>query len=445
LAGKTCGYLLWGVHNDTHALIGSTFNPATARKGNEELENWLLRLLEPRIDFNFDSIEIDNKRIVLLRIAAAVRHPVRFSGAEFIRIGSYKKPLKEFPEKERALWRTFDRVPFEIGVAIPQAKNEEVLRLLEFSSYFDLLDMPLPENQSNILDILQRDQIIFKNDSGSWDITQLGAILFAKHMENFPSIFRKSVRIIQYKGRDRTQTLRERQWSKGYANGFAELLDAIYGLLPTNEVMGKALRRDVPMFPALAVRELVANALIHQDFSLTGTGPVIEIFDERLEITNPGDPLVEPDRFLDSPPRSRNEALASLMRRLHICEERGSGIDKVVSQVELYQLPPPLFEVWSESTRVVLFAPRPLDQMDKEERLRACYWHACLKYVRREQVTNTTIRERFGIEEQNRASASRLLGDAVSAGFLILRDPDSSRSQRQYLPWWAAASKRGGA
>jgi predicted HTH transcriptional regulator len=209
--------------------------------------------------------------------------------------------------------------------------------------------------------------------------------------------------------------------------------------------MGKALRRDVPMFPALAVRELVANALIHQDFSLTGTGPVIEIFDERLEITNPGDPLVEPDRFLDSPPRSRNEALASLMRRLHICEERGSGIDKVVSQVELYQLPPPLFEVWSESTRVVLFAPRPLDQMDKEERLRACYWHACLKYVRREQVTNTTIRERFGIEEQNRASASRLLGDAVSAGFLILRDPDSSRSQRQYLPWWAAASKRGGA
>jgi predicted HTH transcriptional regulator len=93
------------------------------------------------------------------------------------------------------------------------------------------------------------------------------------------------------------------------------------------------------------VRELVANALIHQDFSLSGAGPMVEIFDGRIEITNPGEPLVDTDRFLDSPPTSRNEGLASLMRRFRICEERGSGIDKVVAQLELYQLPPPVFEV----------------------------------------------------------------------------------------------------
>lgn len=214
------------------------------------------------------------------------------------------------------------------------------------------------------------------------------------------------------------------------------------GLLPTNEVVGQALRRTVPMYPELAVREVVANALIHQDFSVTGTGPTVEVFDGRIEITNPGEPLVAVDRFLDSPPTSRNEALASLMRRFRICEERGSGIDKVVAQVELYQLPPPLFEVPPGFMRVVLFAPRDFSAMDKDERIRACYWHACLKYVQREAVTNTTIRERFGIEEQNRAIASRLLRDALNAGVIVPRDPCAAPKNMQYLPKWAATAPR---
>jgi ATP-dependent DNA helicase RecG len=96
------------------------------------------------------------------------------------------------------------------------------------------------------------------------------------------------------------------------------------------------------MYPEIAVRELIANALIHQNFSVTGVGPMIEIFANRMEITNPGIPLVQTDRFLDSPPRSRNETLASIMRRIGICEERGSGVDKIIFETELYQLPAPL-------------------------------------------------------------------------------------------------------
>jgi predicted HTH transcriptional regulator len=128
---------------------------------------------------------------------------------------------------------------------------------------------------------------------------------------------------------------------------------------------------------------LVANAIIHQDFSITGSGPMVEIFDDRMEITNPGIPLVDPSRLLDSPPRSRNESLASLMRRIGVCEERGSGVDKVVFQTELYQLPAPAFEITGNSTRATLFAPRPLTKMDSTDRIRAVYLHACLRYVQR--------------------------------------------------------------
>lgn len=191
------------------------------------------------------------------------------------------------------------------------------------------------------------------------------------------------------------------------------------------------------MYPDLAVRELVVNALIHQDFFITGTGPMVEIFEDRMEITNPGVPLVDPERFLDTPPRSRNEQLASLMRRMGICEERGSGVDKVVSEIEQYQLPAPMFEVAGDTTRVVLFAPRPLSKMDKADRVRACYQHACLRYVGRDFMTNSTLRQRFGIEDQNIAQASRLIKEALEAGVILPYDEHAAPKLMKYIPSWA--------
>jgi predicted HTH transcriptional regulator len=207
--------------------------------------------------------------------------------------------------------------------------------------------------------------------------------------------------------------------------------------LPRNEVILKALRRDVPIYPNLAVRELVANAIIHQDFSIGGSGPMIEIFADRMEITNPGTPLVNTQRFLDCPPRSRNEVLASFLRRVGICEERGSGIDKVVNETEMYQLPAPMFESIEQFTRVTLFSHRSLNEMGKEERVRACYLHACLKYVNREYMTNTSLRHRFGIEDHNSAIASRIIRDATTDGLIRLYDPEASRKYAKYIPFWA--------
>src|SRR5690606_3908671 len=134
---------------------------------------------------------------------------------------------------------------------------------------------------------------------------------------------RKAMRVVAYKGDDRIQAEREQEGGKGYAAGFEGLIGYVNTLVPTNEVIEQALRKTVPMYPELAVREVVANAIIHQDFSVTGAGPMVEIFKNRMEITNPGEPLVSTDRFVDTPPKSRNEALASLMRRFGVCEERG--------------------------------------------------------------------------------------------------------------------------
>ena len=438
LHGKAQAYLLWGVENSTHVIAGTRFSPFSAKKGNEPLETWLLRLLSPRIDFRFHEVIADGRRVVLLEIDPASRQPVAFSGVEFIRAGSTKRKLKEYPEKERALWRVFDRVSFEDGIAAERLTGENVLTKLDYPAYFDLLDTPLPDGHAAILDVLQQDRLIAPGAAGGFDITNLGAVLLAKNLRDFRSLQRKTVRVIEYRGAGRTETLKESEAPRGYASGFESLLVYITARLPASEVIGPALRQSIPAFPEIAVRELVANALIHQDFLATGTAPMVEIFPGRIEITNPGEPLVDTQRFLDSPPRSRNEVLASLMRRFRICEERGSGIDKVVFEIERHQLPAPLFETPPNFTRVVLFAHKTLADMDKSERERACYLHACLKFVQRSSMTNTSIRDRFGIDEKNRAMASRLIREAVEAGLVSIRLPEASPKYREYIPFWAS-------
>jgi predicted HTH transcriptional regulator len=429
--------MIWGICDETQNIIGTTFSPSRKKIGNEELENWLLKLLNPKINFHFFEFTIENKPLVLLEIGAAFRHPVQFQNIEYIRIGSYKKKLKDFPEKERELWRVFDKIPFEKQIAIQNIQSENVLQVLDYPLYFNSLKLPVPETRQGILNAFESDGMIKLNEAGKWDITNLGAILFANKLNDFTNLSRKAIRLIIYRNENKVETIREVSGTKGYVGGFEGLIDYIIKTLPGNEVISGALRKELPMFPALAVRELIANALIHQDFFITGTGPTIEIFSNRMEITNPGLPLVKTDRFLDSPPKSRNEALASFMRRIGICEERGSGIDKVVFETELYQLPAPVFEVTDEHTRIVLFSHREFREMYKEDKIRACYLHSCLKYVQREYMTNTTLRNRYGIDERNSAQVSRIIKDSISSELIRCFDDSVGSKARRYVPWWA--------
>ncbi len=437
LLGKVNGYKVWGVDNQTHDIVGTTFQPSTYKVGNEELESWLLRLLDPKINFHFYELVIDDKTVVLLEMSVTFRNPVQFKGVEYIRIGTYKNKLKNYSEKARELWRVLDKTPFEREIAAENIQAEDVLQLLDYPAYFDLLNLPLPEGREGILAALEADDMITRNQGGKWNIYNLGAILFAKKLTEFQSLKHKAMRVILYKGENKVETVREQEGTKGYATGFEGLIDFISNQLPSNEVVGKALRHDVPMFPEIAIRELVANAVIHQDFHATGTAPIVEIFLNRMEITNSGLPLVKTSRFLDSPPKSRNEALASFMRRIGVCEQRGSGVDKVVFETEFYQLPAPIFETTDEHTRSILFAYREFKNMDKADRIRATYLHACLRYVQRDYMTNTSLRERFGIEQKNSATVSRIIKETVKSEEIKPYNIEASKKFMKYVPYWA--------
>ncbi len=438
LNAKKKAYMLWGIDDSSHAIIGTRFRPKQRKVGAEEFENWLLKLLEPRIEIKITEITIEGKFLALIEIQPATNRPVSFKGSEYIRVGSYTKKLRDYPEKERNLWKCFEKLHFEEGIITDNVSADEVIHLIDYPNVFKLLKQQLPSDKQSILSRLASEKIIIAINEVKYSITNLGALLFANSLKSFEPLDRKALRVITYKGANRIETTRETTGTRGYAVGFASAISYINNQQPHNEEIEKALRKEMSLFPELAIRELVANALIHQDFNCTGAGRMVEIFTDRVEISNPGTPLIEVLRLIDEPPRSRNEHLAKILRRTGICEERGSGIDKVIYSAEIFQLPAPDFRVTNGSTIAILYAPRKSVQMTREERIRACYQHACLLCVSGKQMTNATLRQRLGIVNSNYPIASRVIKDTLEIGWIKPYDEEStSRKTASYVPFWA--------
>lgn len=434
IMNKDFGYLVFGIEDATHNIVGTSFKAKSHKKGNEELEMWLVTRLKPRIDFQIYEFGYEGKHISLFVIPAAKTQPIEFFHQAYIRVGSYTKKLNDFPEKQAKIWRNSGK-PFEMEIAKDGLSVSDVIKYLSTETYFDLLKIPYPTDQKGVIEKLMEDNIVVKVHS-KYAITNLGALLFAKELKDFETVERKSVRVIVYKGTNKVETVREQIGAKGYALGFEGMVTWINGQLPANEEIGKALRTESRMYPEVAIRELVGNLLIHQDLNSKGF-PMIEIFTDRIEFTNPGEPIVNPDRFIDAY-NSRNDKLADLMRRMGFCEEKGSGMDKVFYYNEIYQLPPINVLIVEGKTRVAIFAYKSLNDLDKKEKIRACYQHACLKYVSNDKMTNQSLRERFKIEDQNAATASRIIKDALEEGVIKLEDPENkSRKYTKYIPYWA--------
>lgn len=434
LHNKKFGYLVFGIEDNSHKITGTTFNVKSHKIGNDNLELWLNLHLNPRIDFEVFEFDYETeKHISLYKIPAAKNQPISFNNVPYIRIASSTTKLSNFPDKQSRIWRKED-IAFEREIAMDGLQLIDIPKYLSTETYFDLLKIQYPSNLKSIIDKFIDEGLVVH--SNPFAITKLGALLFAKNLSDFDSISRKSIRVIVYKGKNKVETEREQIGIRGYAIGFSGLLDWINSQLPANEEIGKALRTNTRMYPEIAIRELVANALVHQDLREKGF-PMIEIFKDRIEISNSGVPLVTPERFIDAY-LSRNEKLADLMRRLGFCEEKGSGLDKVIFNNELYQLPPINVIVDDNRTRITLYSYKSLNDLDKKEKVRACYQHACLKYVSNEKMTNQSLRERFKIEDHNYSTASRIIRDALEEKVIKEDDPlNKSRKFASYIPIWA--------
>ena len=276
LLKKPYAYLIFGIDDATHAVNGTSFRAHSATKGNEELEMWLLNRLKPAIDFQTIEFDYDETRhISMYKIPAASNEPVAFMNEPYIRVGSSTRKLIAFPEKAAKIWRNKAENPLDKVIVKKDLSCNDVVSLLSAESYFDLMKMPLPGSFQGIVDRFCIEHLVVA-ENGSYGITELGAILFAKNLSDFDGLNRKAMRVIVYKGKNKVETIRERCGKKGYAVEFAEIMEWINGQLPANEEIGKTLRKDVRMYPEISIREFVVNSIIHQDFSESGF-PMVEI------------------------------------------------------------------------------------------------------------------------------------------------------------------------
>lgn len=429
LANEGGGHLVLGVTDKRPRKIVGT-------KAFQSLGDVTARILDAlRIRVDVQEITHPDGRVLVLHVPSRpAGTPLNYKGAYLMRAGEGLVPMT--PDQLRKIVNEGGPDWFE-RPALTGAGSDDVVALLDTQAFFDLMKMPYPTTRDAVLARLEQERLIERCREG-WVISNLAAILLAKRLDAFsPELARKAPRVVIYEGTNKLVTRDDRPGTRGYAVAFEGLIDFVYSFAPLNRFVEQVIREEVKMFPRQAIRELIANAMVHQDFEATGQSVMIEMYADRLEISNPGLPPIQVERFIDEF-RSRNERLAELMRRMGVCEEKGSGIDKVVHLSEVYQLPAPDFRTSETRTTVVLFAHQDFADMSKPDRVRACYQHCCLKYVSNQRMTNQSLRERFRLSESKTSTVSQVIGMTKEVE-LIKPDESDTISTRyaRYLPFWA--------
>ncbi len=432
------GYLVFGIADEDGHI------EPILKENVSEIVNRLANLgrdsIEPPLVIDHAVINFENQPILIVHIPEQSNKPIHRRGKSieeaWVRSGGTTRKASRADVGGLMIHSTTPR--WEELRASSLMSIQDAINSLDVETIANLLQRPIPTDTSELAEWLVNERLLTPDGRGYY-VTNFGAIAAAKRIDQFPILERKRIRVIRYSGKNKVNTIDELLGQKGYAAGFEGLINYLKRILPHSEIIQQSLRQQVSIYPEIALRELIANSLIHQDFSISGAGPMVEIFDDRIEFTNPGTllPGKKPDRLIGTTPESRNEILASSFRRFRICEERGTGFQKVIQSVELFGLPPILFTALENSFRVTLYAPRKFSDMSVSERIEACYQHAVILFLSSQTMTNSTLRERFKLHEKQRNQITNLISDAVSAGRIKRKDSGSGNKFAEYLPYWA--------
>lgn len=433
------GFIVFGIENKTAKLIGVTKEQTEIIV--QKLSSLSRDSLSPVITIDHAVENYEGVALLFIHVKESATKPVHFKSGtiedSYIRSGGTTRKASR-PEIGGLMLNS--KTPqFEELHASKLLSSAEVIDLLDYRSIFKLLEKPVPKNNEEVLQWMKDEKMIEEIDGAGFYITNFGALTAAYNLNDFDGLSRKCIRLIKYKGVNKLETEKEYPGSKGYAVGFSGLISFIKALLPASEIIKNALRHETTVYPEVSLRELIANALIHQDFSITGVGPMIEIFKDRIEISNPGKllPTKKVERLIGTTPESRNEILAAAFRRYNICEERGSGFQKTVAAIELYGLPPLKLEELENTFKATIYSPKKFSLMTMEEKIEACYQHSIIQYYTSKGLTNTSLRERFGVGEKQRTTISLIIKEALQLGKIKPKDPENeSHKFSEYIPIW---------
>jgi ATP-dependent DNA helicase RecG len=364
LHGKKLGYIVWGIESSTHKVIGTAFQPRRRKVGNEELENWLLHLLNPRIDFTIHEFQRAGLPVVLFEIQAANSMPVRFQQEAFIRVGSYKKKLKDFPEKERKLWQI-----------LSSTREDWSARVVESAALADLDPQAVQfarvqyqtKYPQHAAEIFGWDDATFLNKAKvcvSGKLTHAGLLLLGK--EESTHVFSPAQARITWVLRDDSNIEKDYQhFTAPLILASDQLLGKIRNLTIRHLPSGTLFPHEITQYDPWVIRETLHNCIAHQDYSAGGRINVIES-PESLLFTNLGSFIpgtVEEMIRSDAPPEVyRNPFLAQAMVNLNMIDTIGSGIKRMFTLQRQRSFPMPDYELSDPNKVMVRLTGRVLDE-----------------------------------------------------------------------------------
>lgn len=441
LDGIQRGYIIWGISDQIdksgkHIVTGTTFSPGNKKVGNQELLIWLNREIKPEPQLEIRQLNFHKKNVVVAIIRRNATTLTTFRNEVYIRKGSSTTKMTPNSASMRNLWAKILSEDFETQHAKTNLSIAEVYSLIDLAKYHEMRRLNgVFSDETTVFDTALQNNLVTDNGDGTYDITNLGAIMLAKDLNQFLDLKRCAARVVVYNGRSKMDSQDNYIGNKGYAIGFEGLVGFVLSRIKDNEIIGPSVRTNNYYYPASTIRELTANLLIHQDFSVTGVQPTIEIYSDRIKFINAGEPVVDKNKFVNSA-NSRNRKLADELSLMGICERRGLGWDKIVSEANSNIMPTPSIEVIDATTQVSLYKERGLNSMTEEQVIWTVYTTACLLHEQDKCLTNADIRRCFGIDDKNSAIASRILSKACNNGAIRIFDEQSGPKNRKYIPSW---------
>lgn len=429
------GVLVYGINNDASFI---ELSQEQIERIVTRLDNIAQNRMFMPIQLDHEVIEYKGHPLLFVFVSECREKPMYLRGSDIYDcyIRSAGHTVKMSRQQVRVMIADSEGINYEDRIAKHGLNASDVLSLLNYKTIFELLERQIPTTDEGILRFMEELGICHSENIG-YGITNMGALLFANSLSTFESLKGRGVIVRRYSGNNNRQLLLEQEGIMGYAVGLEGLITLVMKNTGTEYIDG-AVRELMPTYPRVAIREFIANALVHQDFAIKGMPITIEIFGNRLTITNPGYSLNDVNRLIDLPPHSRNEQMAQLMLQLGLCERRGSGVDRAVEAMENMLLPAYKAESGNDFTRITLYPKKSVSDMTKEERIEACYQHCCLMYADNESMNNQSVRERFGLNKNQGTIASHIIADTVGKGLIKSANPDSeSRKFVSYIPYYA--------
>ena len=362
LCDKKFGYLVFGVEDGTHHIVGTSFSPKTKKaKGNEDLGHWLVSRLSPKIHFAIHELQIDGKAVVMFEIPAATDIPISFLHEPYIRIGSFTKLLKQYPDQSRKLWQ--NRADDWSAEICHEARLED----LDPKAISVARQVFADKNKRLAEDIQEWDDITFLNKAKitiGGQVTNTAIILLGlPESTHFLSPAQARITWI-LKGVD--------GFEKDYQHfepPFLLALDEVYNKIRNLNyrymAAGTLFPEEVQQYDPYIIREALSNAIGHQDYRLGGRITVVEKEDSTLVFQNSGGFIpktIENVLLQDAPEaRYRNPFLVNAMVNLNMMDTIGSGIKKMYQIQYNRFFPLPDYDLADDKVRVK-FTGKVLDQ-----------------------------------------------------------------------------------